>query len=102
MADAPIICVRLDDSGRIRVRPDVPADVGDYRQVHRDASWVRWDESTSELYVTIEKVESPEDQFDRILRSVASEYGDRLLATSDTQAENLSPELAAHVFKSRA
>jgi hypothetical protein len=48
MSEVAVQNLRLDSDGRLRLRPSCPSA---YPYIYRDASSVRWDESSRELYV---------------------------------------------------
>lgn len=96
MARVPIVSVRIDEDGRIRVRPEVSKDLGGYQYIWREAAWVRWDVTTSELYVTQEKMEPVVDQFDRI-RRVLMGIGNELVFKDETVFDNLPDDAVQHI-----
>ena len=89
--------IRLDSDGRLRLQP-VFARPTDYKYIWRDATNVAWDEACGELYAR--DVLTPLEQFNRIVRAVAREYGDRLTFTSATAFVDLPGDLIAVLRKS--
>ena len=97
MDKVAIRAVRTDDGGHVRVRPSAPAPWGDYELIYRDASFVRWDKLTSELYVDPERSFSSFEQFMRMRDAVRREYGDNLVVDAETVFENLADELVKQI-----
>ena len=94
MRSVTVQSVRVDDQGRIRVRPELANERGlIYPFIYRAAAWVRWDSETNEFYVTPEKVEDLEGQFARISKVLLGECGETLKLTSATDFTNVPQEV---------
>lgn len=87
--------MRMDDSGRIRIRPMVVVDSGGYSLIYRSAAWVRWDPVSRELFVPPEKGEDVESQVARIVRVLRTEYEHLLQLTPETDFTNVPPAIVA-------
>jgi hypothetical protein len=61
MREVIIQQVRLCSSGRLRLRP-TPSRPSGYNYIWRDASSVRWDDVTGELYVHVVSESTPQDE----------------------------------------
>jgi hypothetical protein len=83
MAEVQIKQVRLDHNRRLRLRADPSKWVG-YDLIHRDASGVRWDELTGELYVLEVSNFTFLDEFKQIVTAVEREYSDKLMLSAST------------------
>ena len=89
--------VRLDPTGRLRVRPPASSE---YPFIHRDASSVRWDGRSHELHVLEAAGLDALAEFQQIVRSVHREYGDALMLSSSTEYADISSELVAAMTRS--
>lgn len=96
MSDVLIQQIRVDENGRLRLRPLAST----YPFIHRDASSVRWDESASELHVLADAQLDALAEFRQIVNAVEREYGDCLLLSSSAQFVDMPHELIAAITRS--
>jgi hypothetical protein len=94
MSEVIIQQVRLDANRRLRLRPTL-SQSSDYKFIWRNASSVRWDELTGELYVLDVPEFTPVDEFKQIIRAVAREYRQQLIVSSTTVYIDVPPDMAA-------
>jgi hypothetical protein len=90
--------IRLDPSGRLRVRPTPPQRSGPYYvYIYRDASGIAWDDLHSEFYVQENAEADPVNEFKRIAAAVAREYSEKLTLSASTECEGLPPQVIAEL-----
>ncbi|WLD13472.1 hypothetical protein [Planctellipticum variicoloris] len=95
MADFLVGRLRLDDTGRIRVRTIKKDD----RHIDRSAMRMHWNLKSRELYTLPVKDFSPREELRQILAAVQQEYGDGLLTTRDTMFVDMPDKLTAEVIR---
>ena len=93
VAEVLVQQIRLDSNRRPRVRP-VLSRPGGYSYIWRDATSVRWDELSNELYVTGDALTAIEE-FRLIISAVAREHGDRLILSPSTAYVDVPSEMIA-------
>jgi hypothetical protein len=91
MSEVLVQSIAVDSRGRLRVQLANSS----YGYIWRDASSVRWDDSTSELYVLHVPGFDALAQFKQISSAVKREYGDHLVLSSSTKYIGMSDELIA-------
>lgn len=99
--------VSLDPNHRLHVRPILPNSPpsdykSDYRFIFRDASSVRWDEGSGELYVQHDAPGTPLNEFKLIVAAVAREYGDQLVLSPSTVYVDVPSDMVAALRESFA
>lgn len=83
MGEIIIQQVSLAPNGRLRLRP-TPSWKSGYSYVWRDASSVRWDDHTGELYVDVVSEITSLDEFKLMVAAVAREHGQHLVLSPVT------------------
>lgn len=97
----PIREVYLDSAGNLRIIPALPPE-RNYDHIYRDAMSVCWDHISRALYMTPRESRSVVDAYRQMLASVAAEYGDALVLTSDTWWSGVGPEDQAAIATASA
>ncbi len=92
MSQVVIQRVRLGPNGRLRLRPAKPSS---YPYIYRDASSVRWDDGSGELYVLEVPGFDAVADFKQIIAAVAQEYGDELVLLPLTEYVNGAADMFA-------
>jgi len=98
MARVAIKRMLVDESGRLRIMPDV-SDPRAYEHIYRAAMSVRWDAASRSLLVLPVQGNTPADEFNQIAAAVQSEYGDELVISSTTTLEGLPDDFVNRLSK---
>ncbi len=86
--------IRLNENGILKISPDTTGHWASFEFIYRDASFVRWDDTTSELLsVHPDAKLDALNSFVRICHAVNNEYGVRLHVTDNTSFMNLPDTL---------
>lgn len=85
--------IRLNENGVLKISPDTTGHWASFEFIYRDASFVRWDDTTSELYVHPDAKLDDLNSFVRICNAVNNEYGVKLHVTGNTSFMNLPDTL---------
>jgi hypothetical protein len=101
MREVIIQQVGLCSSGRLRLRPTRSRPSG-YNYIWRDASSVRWDDVTSELYVHVVSEFTLQDEFKLMIAAVAREYGDQLILSPATVYVDLPSDMVTALRETTA
>jgi hypothetical protein len=91
MREVAIQKIYVDPNGRVRLRPTPTVD---YSFIWRDATSVRWDSSTGELYVLEIPCLDAIAEFKKMKEAVKREYGDELILLPSTEYDNIPVDLA--------
>jgi hypothetical protein len=83
MQDVPVQQVRIDSTGRLRIRA-TPSRWPGYDEIYRAALSVRWDIATGELVMLEVRGFTPSDELKQIRKAVSQEYGDQLMLSPAT------------------
>jgi hypothetical protein len=85
--------VRIDESGRLLVRPRTR----DFSHIYRSATGVHWDPQAGHLYAPTPKEWSHFDWYTQIAGAIASEYGCRLVLDEQTSWVNVPTDLQQRI-----
>ncbi len=88
--------VGLDAAGHLFVKPQAS---DDFTYIWRDASGIRWNETTRTLVAYEPKRWEPITLFQQIVAAVKNEYGRVLALNSKTKWTNVTPEFRAQLEK---
>ena len=102
MSEVVVQIVRTDAGGRLRVRPARPSRWNDYAFIYRDASCVRWDDTTFELFIDPLQNLGMFEAFVRIRTAVLNEYGDSLALDTSTVFENVPQAVILQIQRAAA
>jgi hypothetical protein len=92
-----IVEVRIDDGGRLLVRPQV----GTFPHIYRAAMEVRWDPDNRTLFSPKPREWSYLRWFQQIVAAAAGEYGVHLVITRDTTWTNVPDALRVEMETQR-
>jgi hypothetical protein len=93
-----IVEVRIDEGGRLLVRPQV----GTFPHIYRAAMEVRWDSDNRALFSPKPREWSYLRWFQQIVAAAADEYGVRLIITPRTTWSDVPDALRAEIEAERA